>query len=165
MSGLTKPEIYSVVNDYIGVKDGYLGDFSYRTHREFYPYFCDLDIDPEDYGRTTGERFIQVLASSTSQVQAKILLGVLKKYPPTSSEQRERLAPALKAMIVRLEGGAQVIESGRPQVTSEVVERALADAETLLERGKATSAVDRVHTALHGYLNGRVRRRGALIRR
>lgn len=34
----------------------------------------------------------------------------------------------------------------------EVVERALKDAETLMETSGATSAIDRVHTALHGYL-------------
>ena len=33
---MTRPEIYSVVNDYIGVDQGYLRDFTYRTHREFY---------------------------------------------------------------------------------------------------------------------------------
>ncbi len=34
----------------------------------------------------------------------------------------------------------------------EVVERALRDAESLMETTDATSAIDRVHTALHGYL-------------
>jgi hypothetical protein len=36
--------------------------------------------------------------------------------------------------------------------TREVVERALREAETLLQSHGATSAVDRLHTALHGYL-------------
>lgn len=40
-----------------------------------------------------------------------------------------------------------------PQISaSEVVRRALADAENLLVSNGATSAVDRLHTALHGYL-------------
>lgn len=40
-----------------------------------------------------------------------------------------------------------------PQISaSEVVRRALADAESLLVSNGATSAVDRLHTALHGYL-------------
>lgn len=38
------------------------------------------------------------------------------------------------------------------RVTSRVVERAIADAEALLKSGGPVSAVDRVHTALHGYL-------------
>jgi hypothetical protein len=29
--------VVRVVNDYIGVSGGYLGDFTYRTHQEFYP--------------------------------------------------------------------------------------------------------------------------------
>jgi len=38
------------------------------------------------------------------------------------------------------------------KVTSDVVEIALSDAETLLAGGKALSAVDRAHTSFHGYL-------------
>ena len=45
-SALSKREIMIVVNRYIGVEGGYLGDFSYRTHAEFYPLYCELDIDP-----------------------------------------------------------------------------------------------------------------------
>lgn len=39
-----------------------------------------------------------------------------------------------------------------PQITSEVVERAIADGELLIQAGNAVSGVDRIHTALHGYL-------------
>ena len=35
-SGLTDGEITRIVNRYIGVSGGYLGDFSYRTHVDFY---------------------------------------------------------------------------------------------------------------------------------
>jgi hypothetical protein len=34
-AGLTNGEVIQVVNRYIGVSGGYLGDFSYRTHAEF----------------------------------------------------------------------------------------------------------------------------------
>src|SRR6266487_2867992 len=40
----------------------------------------------------------------------------------------------------------------RPAITTEVVERALLDAESLIRSSGPVSAVDRVHTALHGYL-------------
>jgi hypothetical protein len=40
----------------------------------------------------------------------------------------------------------------RRQTASEVVERALKDADHLLQSNGAVSALDRVHTALHGYL-------------
>lgn len=45
-----------------------------------------------------------------------------------------------------------------PTITSATVRRALEDAELLLAQGRATSAVDRAHTALHGYLTERARR-------
>lgn len=41
-------------------------------------------------------------------------------------------------------------------VTSDVVERALSDAERLVASQGATSGVDRVHTAFHGYLRARL---------
>jgi hypothetical protein len=41
-------------------------------------------------------------------------------------------------------------------VTSEVVERSLSDAEHLLASQGATSGVDRIHTAFHGYLRARL---------
>lgn len=53
MGGLSKKGIYFVVNHYIGVTGGYLGDFSYQTHSEFYGEYCDLDIDPFVYDGTT----------------------------------------------------------------------------------------------------------------
>jgi hypothetical protein len=46
-----------------------------------------------------------------------------------------------------------------PKITSEAVERALADAEKLIDGRGASSAVDRVHTALHGYLKAALQRR------
>src|SRR5262249_37919660 len=43
--GLKQSEIRKLVYKYIGVSGGYLGDFSYRSHHEFY-IELDLDIDP-----------------------------------------------------------------------------------------------------------------------
>src|SRR2546422_6507274 len=45
-----------------------------------------------------------------------------------------------------------LFRSPAPSVTSAVVERALGDAEHLIESQGATSGVDRIHTAFHGYL-------------
>jgi hypothetical protein len=149
---LTRPEIYKVVNDYIGVStDGYLGDFSYRSHAEFYPYYCELDIDVQQYRpATTREAFIRILEDASDLDQAKILRGVLAKYPPDSRDSRGKLAPTIQAMISRLQGGA--VSSPQPKITTETVERAIRDAETLVRQSGATSGVDRIHTALHGYL-------------
>ncbi|MBE3037753.1 MAG: abortive infection family protein [Chloroflexi bacterium] len=141
-----------MVNRYIGVQGGYLGDFSYRTHAEFYLEFCDVDIDPNQYEGTTRQRFISILTNSEPDIQARILGGVLRKYPVGSSELRtQQRFDEIQAMIGRLEG-AVAVTSPSPRITSDVVERAISDAETLLRASGATSGVDRIHTALHGYL-------------
>jgi hypothetical protein len=55
MAPLTNQEVMKIVNRYIGVSGGYLGDFSYRTHADFYPEYCELDIDPNQHEGTTRE--------------------------------------------------------------------------------------------------------------
>jgi hypothetical protein len=57
----------------------------------------------------------------------------------------------LLSYIERLESGP-LVASLTPQTTSDVVLRALQDAENLIQTSGPTSAVDRVHTVLHGYL-------------
>ncbi len=150
IAGLTRPEIYKVVNDYIGVSGGYLGDFSYRSHAEFYPYYCDLDIDPSQYDGTTRERFIWILEGSEPVVQAKILRGIQLRYPTLSTPNRTQESyDYVQNLIFRLEGNQVLADNIN---TSELVDRALRDAETLIRERGSTSGVDRVHTALHGYL-------------
>lgn len=105
---LTRRDIYQLVNDYIGVSGGYLGDFSYRTHHEFYPYFCDLDIDPSEIEGTTRERFIQILENASPAEQAKILRGTFEKYPVDHFPEEERaqkrsLHMRFQRIITRLE--------------------------------------------------------------
>jgi hypothetical protein len=152
MHGLSNPEIFTVVNRYIGVSGGYLGDFSYRSHAEFYLEFCDLDVNPYDIEGTTRERFLAILQRSEPAAQAKILRGVLRKYPVGSSELRtpERAAE-VDSMIRRLEAGCGVAGT-RPSITSEIVTKAINDAEALLRTNGASSGVDRMHTAFHGFL-------------
>jgi hypothetical protein len=106
---LTKPEIYIITNSYIGVNAGYLGDFSYSTHDEFYPYFCDLDICPSSIEGTTRTRFINILENSDASTQAKILKGVLKKYPLEYFPEefraiKQRTFFKIEELINRLEG-------------------------------------------------------------
>jgi hypothetical protein len=84
---LTKFETSKLVNRYIGVEGGYLGDFSYKKHYDFY-LDLDLDIDPYKYEGTTRARFINILLESTPDVQARILEGILNRYPAGSSELR-----------------------------------------------------------------------------
>ena len=155
MPALTRSEIMKVVNRYIGVSGGYLGNFSYTTHAEFYLEYCNLeDIDPNLYQGTTRERFIEILSTSKPPIQAKILKGVLERF-----QISELYAPATRTnslkdeiiqIIARLEGISSV-ENPNLEITSEVVERAIADSENLLRTNGATSVVDRIHTVLHGY--------------
>ncbi len=141
-----------VVNRYIGVNGGYLGDFSYRTHFDFYREFCDLDFDPNEYEGTTRERFIEILSGAEPREQAQILRGVLEKYPPGSEEIRtDEAASRITAIVQRLEGTAAV-SNLTPAVSSEVVLRAIADSESLIATNGPRSAVDRTHTTVHGYL-------------
>jgi hypothetical protein len=58
------------------------------------------------------------------------------------------------ALEVDEEVGPEPVPRPSLSITSNVVERALADAERLIATQGATSGVDRVHTALHGYLRG-----------
>lgn len=88
---LKRSEIYRLVNEYIGVSGGYLGDFSYRAHYEFYPYYCDLNLDVAEYEPgTTREKFINILEDANSLDQVKILEGVFRKYPVSYFKEDER---------------------------------------------------------------------------
>jgi hypothetical protein len=153
MTELTKQEIMKITNRYIGVSGGYLGDFSYRTHAEFYSEYCDVDVDPYVLDGTTRERFIKILETSVPQDQAKIIRGVVERFPvgTGSASRTEALKQELLDISQRLNGVA-VVKAPSLAITSAVVERAISDAEALLKANGATSSVDRVHTALHGYL-------------
>ncbi|UQD57136.1 abortive infection family protein [Flavobacterium sp. K5-23] len=145
-----------ITNSYIGVSGGYLGDFSYRTHEEFYPYFCDINIPPTAYEGTTRQKFLTILENSDSPTQVKILKGVLKKYPvdffsEEIRQTKQRMADEIGELIRRLESG-QAVASELLIITNETVERAIQDTKVLLETNGATSSVDRIHTTLHGYL-------------
>ena len=153
-AGLTKREVFKVVNDYIGTSGGYLGDFSYRTHAEFYPGYCELDVDAYAFEGTTKDRFTAILSSRDPQDQAKILRGLFERCPIDAEgapTKRERTATEMVTWLQRLESGQSVVGQV-PEVTRVVVVRALADAEQLLNTSGATSGVDRIHTALHGHL-------------
>ncbi|MCD1143902.1 abortive infection family protein [Kocuria sp. LUK] len=146
-----------MAHQFIGVSGGYLGDFSYRTHAEFYPEFCDLpQIDPDspEYSGTTRERFIQILSSRSQREQAAILRGLLDRFAEDAdeNEDRARMRLTMTEWIWKLESTSPV-RVDLPSETRAVVIRALNDADALLSQFGATSVVDRVHTALHGHLH------------
>jgi hypothetical protein len=155
--GLTDAEIVRIVNRYIGVAGGYLGlpeRFTYRTHADFYAEYCDLSVDLTPFEGTTRETFMAALASLSPRDQAKVLRGVIERFPPDEvggPTTRPATHAVLLSYIERLESGP-LLASLTPQITSDVVLRALQDAENLIQTSGPTSAVDRVHTVLHGYL-------------
>jgi Abortive infection C-terminus len=157
---LATSDVHWVATRYIGVSDGYLGDFSQRSHREFYSAFCDISIDPDAFPGTTREKFIAVLNAVDATAQASILRGVARKYPQGSEAHRTAEAFKHLASLARKCSSALSVAQHDPKISSAVVRQALADASVLLrERGPA-SAVDRIHTALHGYLEALCSRHG-----
>lgn len=152
---LTRRDIMRVVNRYIGVSGGYLGDFSYRTHADFYPEYCDLDIDPYQLEGTTRERFMHILGNASTSDQAKILRGVVACFPPEDPPVPKTRTTDLKDELLALAAtldAAPVVPSPTLGADFETTRRHLADAERLIAGDGASRAVDRVHTAIHDYL-------------
>jgi hypothetical protein len=157
---MTSREINKLVLDYIGTNNGYLNGFSYGIHDRFYHRYCDVDVDVQSYRNrygTTLNAFIGVLKEATARDQAKIIRGVFDMIRPpeeTSTEgDRKKVAVHKELLDVasRLDADG-LVDTPNIALTSEVVFEALKDAEVLLNSRGPKSAVDRAHTALHGYL-------------
>jgi len=153
---LQNNHINKLVYNYIGVSGGYLADFSYRTHHEFY-INCDLDINPYNYEGTTRARFIKILSEQKPNNQAKILRAILERFPigqeHAPSSRTQKLFDEIQEWIKLLEHkGAKFVANPVIHTDLEVVQLALDDVELYLKNGKFISAVDRMHTAVHGYL-------------
>lgn len=152
---LSGAEVQWVVNRYIGVRDGYLGDFSYASHAEFYAVYCDLDVDPNQYSGTTRARFVSILTNLPAREQAMVLRGLLERFPLEDSAaprtRDEAAKTRIEQFIARLEAD-ELVQVEAQLKGRAVVLRAISDAEHLIRSSGAVSAVDRIHTALHGYL-------------
>jgi Abortive infection C-terminus/HEPN domain len=72
-------------------------------------------------------------------------------FPSTHHRAERSNADVIGSWIGRLRGRG-IVPAAVPRITSAVVERALADAANLLKTSGPVSAVDRAHTALHGWL-------------
>lgn len=152
MSRLNNQDILKLVYEYIGVNNGYLGDFSYKTHAEFYKWYCNLDVDLQKFEGTTREKFIEILRASDESSQIKIVKGILVKYPESSEEHRTATkVKEITDLIKKLEAGCGV-PSALPSINSNLVTQAINDAEILLTSTHPSSGIDRMHTAFHGYL-------------
>lgn len=150
-NALTPGEVKRLTMLFIGVDGGYLGDFN---RGELDSFFLHLGVDTDIYALegTTRERFIEVLLNATPAVQARILRGVVDRFPvevgPPS--RTSELRDEILRWAERCDG--HMVDAVMPADASDTVARALIDAESLIASTGETSGVDRLHTALHGYL-------------
>lgn len=144
-------EVDAVLHGYIGLQHGNLANFTLQSLDQFYRDL-DLNIDVNRYGGSMRSRFETILTEAEPELQAIILAGVLEKFRVGSSMLRtpEREVE-IRALIDRL-SGVSPVSAVDLRIRTDVVESALADAEMLIDQRGASSGVDRVHTAFHGYL-------------
>lgn len=155
---LTRKEIGRLVYNWIGVDGGYLGSFSYARHDRFWLEVCDIAVSTAAFAGTTRECFEQTLFEASAKDQSAVLRAILEDYPPREAPdpaqpkfRSEKLHREILSWITRLETGTTSVEIGLMSA-SETVRRALEDADNLMRTSGPQSAVDRVHTAMHGYL-------------
>ncbi len=172
MGSLALGDILRVVDEYIGTTpDHHLSGFTYRSHEEFYAKYCGLTSIDVVQARarlgSTRKTFIGILQEATPAEQAKILRGLLKflpleSFPEADRANKRKALRSVESMLVDL-GGSSVKLVDDLLVESAAVERAISDLETLIQENGASSGVDRVHTALHGYLRTLCRRLGIQV--
>lgn len=153
---LTRGEIRKLVYQWIGVDGGYLVGFSYARHDEFWLEVCDVAISTSDFLGTTRECFEATLFGASVAHQAAVLRAILDRYPPEAIDQGSKPRPSklhseILQWLARLETG-QATVAIRIASATDIVRRALDDSDALLRASGPQSAVDRVHTAFHGYL-------------
>lgn len=56
------------------------------TDADFYPEYCDLDIDPNEFEGTTRERFIHILSNASPKEQAATVYSPGFRWIPSRSE-------------------------------------------------------------------------------
>lgn len=128
----------------IGGEDVYVQAYGQTVHNRSYPpygvlvdrhfraeaiFLCSLPRESRgDVREYDTSKYIANLIEWLSQRKASLMEGA---WTPSS---------------------ADAVASPSTRITSAIVERAINDAETLLRTSGATSGVDRIHTAIHGYL-------------
>jgi hypothetical protein len=152
VSKLTKGEILRIVDGYLTVIDWNLVDFTHFELSEFFPRYSGLEIDYDAFEGSKRARFITILENLDARDQARVLRGLLEAIPPAErpTESQRDLGPWIENVARRLEGDAVAAPTLEAQY--EVLTQAIADTETLIRERGPTSAVDRLHTALHAYM-------------
>lgn len=150
-NGLSGLQIHKVVDQYVGVTAGNLTGFSHRGLQEFYSGYCGLDVDLSKYvGNTKREIFLAVLKEARPHEQATILRALVERILPTGLGAPMTRTESLRDEILSMAGMLEttmVVPAPTLKAASEVVQRALTDAQVLLDNSDAISAIDRIHTA------------------
>lgn len=176
MERLGGKEVNSVLG-YIGGEGGYLGNFTYASHAQFYPMYCGVDIDTNNFQGTTRQRFTRILSEAEPFIQSKILQGVLDKctleffenqfnegyLTQYEFEQKKRIHNNILTWISELKDKG-LLESKNLIYNYEFVQETLNQCQTLISQHSCQSAIDRAHTALHGYLKETCKNEGLLIK-
>jgi len=95
------------------------------------------------------------LENSPPENQAKIIRGILDKYPFFDEQKPKTRTQELYDEFIEIACKLEetlLIATPNLTITSEIVERAINDAEILIQNNDAISGIDRIHTTLHGYL-------------
>jgi abortive infection Abi-like protein len=98
------------------------------------------------YARLPLNQYVQVVELNEKLQKVKPFTQIASTVTETGEFIR------FVAIDLDTETEVPLVPNTAPEITSEVVERALLDAETLLRTNGPLSAIDRIHTSLHGYL-------------
>lgn len=154
MPGMSDSERRKFVRFYLGVSQGFVAGISDIRALETFCIKCKLEVDPRTLQGTNREKFEQILRECSPAEQATIIRAMLDRFPPNEElfeSRTEDLHDELLAVADLLEG-CTTVKAKKPVFTSTVVDGAIDDAEELIGKRGFPSAVDRVHTMLHGYL-------------
>ncbi|HXE90838.1 MAG TPA: abortive infection family protein [Terriglobales bacterium] len=98
------------------------------------------------YATTTVDKYLELELEADTEIAKS-------RYKRIAHAMEQINNPIRFIAVDVLMEGVQGVPTPQLEVTSAVVERALSDFEALLHsKGGAVSGVDRIHTALHGYL-------------
>lgn len=163
MPGLTRADINFIIRGYIGI-GSFPEGVRHFTHAELSRFLeFDIEIQPEKippYGPGAGnskeDRLWAVLASSDPRVQLAIVEGIAKRVPSPTQEAADRMNAIWKRL--RDEPGILLPEA---KSARQEVRAALEGAALLIREQGPAHAVDRLHTALQGYMIQKAKEGGA----
>lgn len=88
---LSAADAEEITENYLTVENGNLINFSWKTLDKFYPRYCKLRVDLNLYEGTKKDKFIDILASQSSEKQLMILEGLLRyiQFEKFSAEEKK----------------------------------------------------------------------------